>query len=234
MRRLRVFALGAVLALAAACAPKPAPLPPPPPPLVVPPPVVVIPPRPQSPGFAADTQQLPPIGADGQYVTINSGVSGERAFWHVRTALNVAAVGCRGTVEVPLVAAYNRFVANHSAAIRAAERAVIADLAKSSRTNGIAARDALSTRLFNYFAQPTAGPAFCAAALPMAEEIAAGPAATQFAEARRRLDVMDQPFRDFYAAFARYQRDAAAWDLAYAPPPTAVTVAVQPPVTGPS
>src|SRR3546814_3329490 len=46
-------------------------------------------------------------GLDGRFVTMNSNISGDRAFWQLKIALNVAAIGCRGIEEPTLVAAYN-------------------------------------------------------------------------------------------------------------------------------
>ncbi len=37
---------------------------------------------------------------------------------------------------------------------------------------------------------------------------------------------LDQPFLDFYEAYAQYQLDAAAWDAKYAPPPAIMTAPV--------
>ncbi len=227
-RRALVLAASTLVIALSACAPRPAPLPTPTP-APGPAPVVVIPPRPVVPGNAAETQQLPPLDSTGRYITLNSGATGERAFWHVRVALNVAAIGCRGERELEMIDAYNRFVRAHNRTMTAAERKVIADLRTETRTNGIAARDALSTSLFNYFAQPPAQREFCAVAVDLAQQAASAPASELIPSSRDWLDRLDKPFTDFYAAFAKYKVDAAAWDAAYAPPPAPVPVASQPP-----
>src|SRR3546814_20499809 len=87
---------------------------------------------------------------------MNSNISGDRAFWQLKIALNVAAIGCRGIEEPTLVAAYNNIIKTHAKPIKPTEKTVIADLRKETGTNGIAARDKLSTTLFHYFAQPPA------------------------------------------------------------------------------
>ncbi len=224
MRLIASAATAIVLIGLAACAPKPAPIVTPKP-APAPPPVVQIPPRPLSPGSAAETQQVPPRDATGRYVTINSGITGERAFWQLKTGLNVAAIGCRGPEEAPLVAAYNQIIKSHTRSIVAAEKKVIADLGKANRTSGVKERDRLSTQLFNYFAQPPAQRPFCERALVLAQTVATTPSAQLFANASEQLATLDQPFTDFYAAFERYKAESAEWDARYAQRPAATTVA---------
>src|SRR3546814_3713852 len=64
-------------------------------------------------------------GLDGHFATLNSHVSGDRAFWQLKIALNVAAIGCRGVEEPTLVAAYNNIIKAHAKPIRSTEKTVI-------------------------------------------------------------------------------------------------------------
>lgn len=212
----RKIIVAGLLASVAACAPKPVAPPPPPPP---PPVVVVIPPRPLPPGNASLTQILPGRSIDGRFVTANSGVTGDKAFWQLKIGLNVAAIGCRGLEEATLVSAYNNIIKTHGKVIKSTEKAVIGELGKANKTNGIKERDRLSTQLFNYFAQPPAQRAFCARANEVAQLVSSTPTAQVIAAAPGHLATLDQPFLDFYEAYAKYQLDAAAWDAKYAPPP---------------
>lgn len=216
MNLSRKIIVAGLLASVAACAPKPLPPPPPPPPA---PPVVVIPPRPLPPGNASLTQILPGRGIDGKFVTANSGVTGERAFWQLKIGLNVAAIGCRGLEESTLVAAYNDIIKKHGKTIRDTEKSVIRNLGKETRSNGVAARDRLSTQLFNYFAQPPAQRSFCARANEIAQLVATTPSTQLVEQAPVHLGRLDEPFTDFYEAYAKYQADVAAWDARYAPRP---------------
>lgn len=206
-----------LLASVAACAPKPPPPPPPPPE----PPVIIVPPRPTPPNQASATQILPMRGLDGRFVTANSNVTGDRAFWQLKIALNVAAIGCRGLEEAPLVAAYNNIIKTHAKTIRSTETNVIKQLGKESGTNGTAARDKLSTQLFNYFAQPPAQRDFCARANEVAQIVSTTPSAQVIDQAPAQLARLDEPFLDFYEAYAKYQADLAAWDAKYGSPPVA-------------
>lgn len=217
MNLSRKIILAGLLASVAACAPKP--VAPPPPPPAPPPVVIVIPPRPLPPGNASTTQILPGRGIDGRFVTANSNAVGERAFWQLKIGLNVAAIGCRGLEEATLISAYNNIIKAHGKVIRANEKAVITQLGKDTRTNGTAARDRLSTQLFNYFAQPPAQRDFCIRANEIAQVVSTTPSAQLLANAPDQLGRLDQPFVDFYEAYARYQTDAVAWDAKYAPPP---------------
>jgi len=226
MNLSRKIIVAGLLASVAACAPKPAAPPPPPPP---PPPVaVVIPPRPLPPGNAAVTQILPGRGIDGRFVTANSNISGDRAFWQLKIGLNVAAIGCRGIEEATLVSAYNNIIKAHAKVIKSTEKTVISQLGKENRNNGIAPRDRLSTQLFNYFAQPPAQRSFCARANEVAQMVSSTPTAQVVAQAPEQLARLDQPFLDFYEAYAKYQLDAAAWDAKYAPAPAIMTAPAQP------
>ncbi|KTE81430.1 hypothetical protein, partial [Sphingopyxis sp. HXXIV] len=188
--------------------------PPPPPPVVI-----IVPPRPLPPGNAAATQILPGRGLDGRFYTANTDITGDRAFWQMKIALNVAAIGCRGLEEATLVSAYNAIIKNHGKAIKATEKSVITQLGKENKTNGIKERDKLSTQLFNYFAQPPAQRDFCARANEVAQLVSTTPAKDVVVQAPGHLSRLDQPFLDFYEAYARYQVEAAAWDAKYAPPP---------------
>lgn len=222
MKLLRKIIVVGLLASIAACAPPPPPPAPPPPP-PPPPPVIIVPPRPLPPGNAATTQILPGRSFDGRFVTANSNITGDRAFWQMKIALNVAAIGCRGLEEATMVSGYNMIIKNHGKTIKSTEKAVISQLGKETKTNGVAARDRLSTQLFNYFAQPPAQAAFCARANEVAQIVATTPAADVVAQAPGHLARLDQPFIDFYEAYARYQLDVMEWDARYAPPPPIMT-----------
>ena len=68
---------------------------------------------------AAQTFKPAVVGAD---------VSPLETLWHVRVALNVAALGCRDADEAATVAAYNTLIRRQSAVLAAANDAAIADV----------------------------------------------------------------------------------------------------------
>jgi hypothetical protein len=202
------------IALLAGCTPPPPPAPPPAPP----PPVIILPtpapapmPMPVPPNQAAPNLVIPITDVTGRRLTPHVDLSPQQALWHLRIGLNVAALNCRGPDEQILVNNYSAFLRNNRAAIAAAERWVIRDLGTRNGTNGIAVRDTLSTRLYNYFAQPPVHDGFCAVATRIAAAAAVEPTANILNFAPVRLAELDQPFVDFYAAYSRYQIDYATW-----------------------
>jgi hypothetical protein len=50
---------------------------------------------------------IPALMADGRYATPNRNLSADGAVWHLRAALNVAALACRGPESAQVVADYN-------------------------------------------------------------------------------------------------------------------------------
>lgn len=167
--------------------------------------------EPQPPGYAAPNLILPQRNASGDFLTPNHRLDGHDAFWNLKIALNVAAIGCRGPGSLELIADYNRIIGRHTPMIRSAEAAVIARLGRETRTNGISARDRVSTKLFNYFAQPPAQKQFCRIAGSIARQASGMEAAMLLSAAPAMLAEIDRPFTDFYHAYHRYQADLVAW-----------------------
>lgn len=222
----------ASLVVLASCAAPPPPAPPPPPPVVVAPAPAPMA-RPYPPNQAAPNLIIPLTDVTGRRLTPNVDLSPEQALWQLRIGLNVAALNCRGPDEAVLVANYSRFLTANRAAIARAERAVIATLAAQTGTNGIAARDSLSTRLYNYFAQPPVQQQFCPVATSLTALASVEPTATIVPFAALRLPELDQPFVDFYAAYSRFQADYVRWE-ALQPRPAITPTAVPPSTVAPS
>ncbi|MFM6852642.1 MAG: hypothetical protein ACKOUM_00995 [Sphingopyxis sp.] len=209
-RSLATCAAAALMALSACSAPPrsaPAPTPAPTP---APAPMRM----PTPPNSAAPNLTIPGTDATGRRMTLNVNLSPEQALWQLRIGLNVAALNCRGPNEAALVANYTRFLNGNRAAISRAERWVIADQGRLNGNSGVAARDNLSTRLYNYFAQPPVLPSFCARATSIMALAAAEPAASILPFATAQLPLLDQPFVDFYTAYDRYRADMAVWRAA--------------------
>lgn len=106
--------------------------------------------------------------------TINSGLGPEESLWHVRAALNVAALLCGHQPGGPaLVRRYNALLTDDKATLATA-------YASETRRYGSgdpAALDRHMTQLYNFFARPQGTVAFCAAAMDVAQQAAAMPAA---------------------------------------------------------
>lgn len=209
-----------VAALTSACASRPEPVmiaaAPPPPPAPTPPPLPVG----AHPGMV-----IPARLADGRYPTPSIALSPAGATWHLRAALNVAVLACRGTDDAAMAAQYNQLLAAQRAPLAAAER----DLAQEYRGTNTAdaawrpTYDAAMTRLYNFYAQDFARASFCHAA---EQVLAAAPtvaAADLPAFAQTSLATLDQPFTDFYAAYD-------AWRTGGVVTPPVATIATVAPV----
>lgn len=177
----------------AACASKPAPV------TLVAPPVVATLAGPAMPVGAYAGMRVPARLPDGRYPTPNLGLTPDAAMWHLRGALNVAALACREGGD-PLVAGYNALLTGRRAVLVQVERRYAAQW-KAGSAAGRDGYDDAMTRLYNFYAQPVGHAGFCAAA---AETLALLPAVADAdlpAFAVQRLASLDRPFTDFYAAY---------------------------------
>jgi hypothetical protein len=159
---------------------------------------------PLPPAGAATNVVVPARGPDGSYLTPNRNVSAAAAAWHVRAALNVAALRCADPAGT-LAVAYNRFLTTQKAGLAAAHKALSAEYGDT------AVFDSAMTRLYNYFSLPPAGTGFCAAAVPIAAQAAALPAGGLPSFAGAALTELDRPFADFYRAYDDYRTALTSW-----------------------
>lgn len=186
---------------------------------VPPPPVVptVSQPRPVPPGQASATLVLPPQRSDGSFLTPNAGLSAEATLWHLRAALNVAALRCN---DEAIVASYNSVMRSHSTSLATAHKAAMA------QAGGEAAFDGQMTRLYNFFALPPVQTSFCQAAAAVVAEGARTPPSELATFAARSLPLLDAPFQSFFAAYAAYRADLARWQAGTTAPRVAYDPAV--------
>ncbi len=215
-RPLRGLSLLALAALAA-CSSKPAPVevaaaPPPPPP---PPPPA---PRPVPPALVPfEHYATPPVGSDGRYVTINSSLAPQEMVWHLRSALNVAAIACRGPEAVTLAANYNGLLK-----VRKKQLAAAYSATRKQHSD----YDAHVTRIYNFFSQEPAREGFCATAyLVSAEALNTDPAVFENFAAMA-LTRLEAPFIAVFDAHIDYRRRLAAWEAGNPSSATTVTVPV--------
>lgn len=208
------------------------------PPGPVQPPLIVAPPPPPPPpppmpaggyiGMKSATKR-----ADGKYFTPNLENTDQAAVWHLRNALNVAALGCDqagGGVLEP----YNAWIKTHAAVIDRYYQAYIREWQTPGWWDWQRVFDDNQTRIYNFYAQPAIRSAFCAVAreeVAQVGQVAEGDLPTF---ARAALLRLDRPFVEFYAAYDAW-RDyyQPAPPLVIAPPAVqtaAIPVVVPPPV----
>lgn len=179
--------------------------------------------EPRPPAGAAPGLSIPqPV--DGRFTTVNSGIGGEEAVWHLRAALNVAALACRD--QPTILPAYNAFLKSRKAVLARA-------YAAEQRRHGATALDQHMTRLYNFFAQPPAAAGFCKAAAIEAPRVAALPAAGVTQEAPAALARLEAPVIAFYDAYHRYRLALAEW-RANPRASTRLADAAPPPSPGPA
>lgn len=216
-RQLCTIGCAAALALIAGCAPvkKRPPTPPPP---------VIETIRPLPPMGAVAGMSVPDVGADGKRLTPNRGVTSNTALWHVRMALNVAALSCHDANDAARLQ-YNRMLHVHKAVLGEANAAVDRNYTVEYGGSGLMQREQLNTIVYNFFSLPPVQPTFCRAAIDVGARILAMPSGALLAYAPEALVTLEKPFQDFYDAYADYLRRLAEWQARFGP---SVTVVVSP------
>lgn len=218
VRRFCQIASVAALALIAGCSTPEKKAPPTPPPPVVP----TI--KPLPPMGAVEEMSIPEVGSDGKYLTPSRGVTANTALWHVRMALNVAALSCHGVNE-PARIQYNQILHVHEAALREANAAVDRNYLAAYGMGGLKARELLNTVVYNFFALPPVTKSFCPVAIEVGAKVLAMPSSQLLAYAPEALTALEKPFQDFYEAYADYLRRLAEWQSRFG---GTVTVVVSP------
>lgn len=167
------------------------------------------PPRP--PEGAAFNQSVPATDATGAYLTPNRDLNPAQTSWHVRAALNVAALGCRDAFEAETIAGYNQLLALHRSALAQADIGVKALYRVRYAAAWESEHDRAMTRVYNFFAQPPAHDAFCSVAHDLLREaLTVQPEAFE-SFALAALPRLEAPFTGFYRAYDSYRLALAAW-----------------------
>jgi hypothetical protein len=179
--------------------------------------VAIAPPPPATPAVmptppmgATPNMTPPPLGADGRRVTPNRNLSAVATLWHVRMALNVAALSCRDSADAARLQ-YNAFLKSHKTTLAKVNSAVDTEFKGRFGGQAFAAREKLNTAVYNFFALPPVQRAFCERAIMVGGAIGSMSAADLQAYAPSALASMEQPFTDFYDAYAVYQSKLAQW-----------------------
>lgn len=181
-----------------------------------PPPVVMVPaPMPKPPQGAALGLATPAALADGSYATPNRELSSAATVWHVRSALNVAALQCN-VADTTIVSQYNAVLKAHAKAFAASHRTLEGQYRSTGRDWQDRFDDSM-TRLYNFFAQPPVQKEFCAVAVPMIAQAAMLPAGGFEGFAASALPQLDAPFIAFYRAYDSYRVELASWKAGQSP-----------------
>ncbi len=216
MPRLKDFRLllaAGGLALLAAC--QTAPPPPPPAPVIQP---QYTPRAPTPPFGASNLSVVPALRVDGLRDTINRDLGPLETLWHVRAALNVAALSCTGPLYERLVGDYNAFITNNSASLRNANNAIIRKFQRDIGAGYKTEHDRHQTQLYNYWSFSPLRRPFCDQAVQISQRAIVTKSADLDAFAEQALPELEQPFTNFYLAYEEYERDLEAWRVQYGQP----------------
>ncbi|MEP2988415.1 MAG: hypothetical protein ABJN65_15960 [Parasphingorhabdus sp.] len=176
-------------------------------------------PRAPTPPFRASASTIvPPLRADGLRQTINRDIGPLQTLWHVRSALNVAALSCTGALYERLTDDYNAFIKNNSSSLRRANNAIKAKFRRENSDRK--AHDRHMTSLYNYWSFSPIRRPFCDQAVQVSQRAIVTKSADLNAFAAETLPQLEKPFTDFYLAFEEYQRDLEAWNREYGQPQT--------------
>lgn len=148
----------------------------------------VAPPAPEP--VVAEAPPAPPPPAS----PINAGLSPAATVWHLRAALNVAALGCRGADEAAIVGRYNALLGEQKVALAAAQAQMSAEFRAGGDPKWQDRYDTAMTKLYNFFSQPGPHARFCAVAAEVLAESATVAPDALFAFAETRLRKLDEPF----------------------------------------
>lgn len=213
---------GSALVLSGCATPPSGPVQPPPVVETLPPPPPPVMPRGGYIGMKSPTKR-----ADGTYFTPNLDNTDQAAVWHLRNALNVAALGC-DQAGGGVLDHYNAWLRTRGAVIDRYYQAYIREWQAPGWWDWQRVYDDNQTRIYNFYAQPAIRTAFCAAARAEIVQVAQVADDDLPAFAHAALRRLDRPFVDFFKAYD-------AWRDYYqpAPPPVvppAVVRTIEPPV----
>lgn len=166
----RFLPLAALLALAACASQTPAP-------------------RVSAPPLAVAARPPAPVALS----PIHSNVSEAERVWHVRAALNVAALSCTSQKGPGIARNYNLVLARHARALSDSYAAKTARYQQAAGKSWQRAMDQEMTRLYNHWAWPPAQQQFCDTADGIARRAASLPPAEFNSYAPGALAELDAP-----------------------------------------
>jgi hypothetical protein len=179
--------------------------------------VEAIPYRPIPPGGATYVMDIPPIGADGTRLTVNSNLPENDTLWHFRSAWNVAALNCLEGHHQVILDGYGAFLRKHAQALTAANNAIDQRYRRDhgSRNAALQAREQFMTHVYNYFAMPPVRGGLCSVAVTAANAFLADESGDPKQLAAAYLPLFEAEFEQFFRAYEQYRIDSAAWDQMY-------------------
>ncbi len=212
VKKVRLLVVAVAVSALAAC--QTAPPPPPPAPVTTP---QYTPRAPTTPFGASANTIVPPLRADGLRQTINRDIGPLQTVWHVRAALNVAALSCTGPQYERIVSDYNAFIGNNKRFLRNANSAILRKFRRDIGKGYQQAHDRHQTRLYNYWSFSPLRRPFCDQAVQVSQRAIVTKSEDMETFGAQALAELEKPFTDFYLAYEEYERDLDEWRRQYAP-----------------
>jgi hypothetical protein len=196
------------------------------------PPVIVTtlpPPPPPMPAGGYIGMKIPPKLPNGGYGTPNINNTDSAAVWHLRNALNVAALGC-DRAGGGIVESYNAWITTHAAVLDRYLQTYLHEWQAPGWADWQRVYDDNQTRIYNFYSQPAMRTALCAVARTEIAQVGQVADADLPTFARAALLRLDRPFVSFYAAFDAWRDHYNATMSAVSTIDAPVTVATPAPV----
>ncbi len=209
--KLRVGIIAVSFSVLAACQPVTAP------PAPVAPPVAYTPRAPTTPFGASVNTRVPILRADGLRDTINRDLGPLETLWHVRAALNVAALSCTGPQYARITDDYNVFIKKNARFLRNANNAILSKYRRDVGSGYKKEHDRHQTSLYNYWSFSPLRRPFCDQAVQTSQHAITIDSSGMSDFGAQALKELEKPFNDFYQAYEQYERDLDAWRAQYAP-----------------
>ncbi|MEO5865823.1 MAG: hypothetical protein ABIS14_11110 [Sphingomonas sp.] len=167
-----------------------------------------------------ENYQTPPtLAYPAQRAVPVATLSADETTWHLRAALNVAALSCRDADERETAASYNAMLEQERVPLARANAAIEAQYRARYGRDWQAHDDGDMTRLYNFFAAPAAQGEFCATAKAVLHDATTVEPSTFGAFAAEALPALE---RSFGAPVEMASRDADG-------PPARVAIATNAP-----
>lgn len=211
IKNLRLVLVATAVAALAACQ---APPPPAPPPVVAPKP---IPRAPTTPFNASANTIVPQLRPDGLRQTINRNLGPLETLWHVRGALNVAALSCTDPQYSRIIDDYNLFLSNNEKYLRNANNAIISKYRREHGKDYRQAHDRHQTNMYNFWSFSPLRRPFCDQAVQVSQRAIVTTKEDLETFGAQALLELEKPFNDFYLAYEEYEKALDAWRVQYAP-----------------
>lgn len=102
---------------------------------------------------------------------INRGIGPGETIWHMRSALNVAALSCRDKSQNQIATNYNQMLRRHRAILANAYTEEQAQFRTKYGSDWQRRQDRHATSVYNFFANPIAARQFCEAAMTISARV---------------------------------------------------------------